>query len=59
MTTPELIGRLTYYGTTYAIGDNLGHEIQGTGELLLQAADVIAKLFEACEDVKKALEDYK
>mgnify|MGYP000957584958 CR=1 FL=1 len=59
MTVPELIGKLTYYGITYAIGDNLGREIQGTDELLLSAADAIAKLYEACEDVKKALEDRK
>lgn len=40
----DLIGRLRYYATTYAIGDNLGREIQGTDELLFEAADVIYEL---------------
>lgn len=37
----DLTAKLKYYGTAYAIGDNLGHEIQGTGELMLEAADVL------------------
>lgn len=40
----ELIERLLYYGTEYAIGDNLGQEIDGTGELLLEAKDAIETL---------------
>ena len=40
----ELIERLLYYGTEYAIGDNLGREIDGTGELLLEAKDAIETL---------------
>nr|DAN00994.1 MAG TPA: hypothetical protein [Caudoviricetes sp.] len=40
----ELVERLKYYGTTYAIGDNLGREIIGTDELMLNAADAITDL---------------
>ncbi len=42
----ELVERLKYYGTTYAIGDNLGREIIGTDELMLNAADAITDLIE-------------
>lgn len=37
----ELIERLKYYGTTYATGDNLGREIDGSDELMLEAATAI------------------
>ena len=40
----ELIERLLYYGTEYTIGVNLGREIDGTGELLLEAKDAIETL---------------
>lgn len=40
----ELIGQLKYYGTTYAIGDNLGREICGSDKLMLTAADAIKTL---------------
>lgn len=42
----ELVERLKYYGTTYAIGDNLGRGITGTDELMLNAADAITDLIE-------------
>lgn len=44
MDIEKLIGRLKYYSTTYAIGDNLGREIQGTGELILNTVDAISTL---------------
>ena len=40
----ELIERLLYYGTEYTIGVNLGREIDGTGELLLEAKGAIETL---------------
>lgn len=43
----ELVEKLRYYANTYAIGDNLGREIEGTGELLFEAAEVIEKLIAA------------
>lgn len=43
----ELVEKLRYYANTYAIGDNLGREIEGTDELLFEAAEVIEKLIAA------------
>lgn len=40
----ELIERLKYYGTTYAIGENLGREIDGTEEVMADAATAIETL---------------
>ena len=40
----ELVARLRYYGTEYAIGNNLGREISGSDEVLLSAADAIEAL---------------
>lgn len=40
----ELIERLKYYGTTYATGDNLGREIDGSDELMLTAATALETL---------------
>ena len=40
----ELVEKLRYYANTYAIGDNLGREIEGTDELLFEAAEVIEKI---------------
>ena len=55
----ELVEKLKYYANTYAIGDNLGREIQGTDELLFEAAEVIEKIIAAdvapvvrCKDCK-------
>lgn len=39
-----LVERLKYYGHTYAIGDNLGREIERTDEVMLSAAEVIERL---------------
>jgi hypothetical protein len=43
----ELIEKLRYYANTYVIGDNLGREIEGTGELLFEATEVIEKIIAA------------
>lgn len=40
----ELIERLKYYGTDYATGGNLGREIMGTDDVLLDAATAIETL---------------
>ena len=40
----KLIEQLKYYGTTYAIGDNLGKEIDGSDELMLNAATALSTL---------------
>lgn len=40
----ELLERLKYYGTTYAIGENLGREIDGTDEVMADAATAIETL---------------
>ena len=40
----KLIEQLKYYGTTYAIGDNLGKEIDGSDELMLDAATALSTL---------------
>ena len=50
-----LIERLKYYGTTYAIGDSLGREIEGSDELMLGAANVIAELVRKVEQFEKQL----
>lgn len=42
----EMIERLKYYGTTYAIWDNLGREINGSDDLMLTAAGAIETLLE-------------
>lgn len=60
----DLIDRLTYYGTTYAIGDNLGREIDGTDELMLEAAERLGNCVELpCktiteEESKKVVEEW-
>ena len=51
----ELIEQLKYYGTTYAIGDNLGREIQGTDDLMLKSAEVIAELSGKIGELEKQL----
>lgn len=50
----ELVKRLEYYGHIYAIGDNLGREIQGSGELMIDAANAITKLLVKDEAIKSA-----
>ena len=44
MDSKKLIEQLKYYGTTYAIGDNLGKEIDGSDELMLNAATALSTL---------------
>ena len=44
MDIEKLIERLKYYGTTYAIGDNLGKEVDGSDELMLNAATALSTL---------------
>lgn len=41
MKIEEVIRKLEYYGTTYAIGDNLGREIQGTEEIMFKSVELI------------------
>ena len=48
----KLIEQLKYYGTTYAIGDNLGKEIDGSDELMLNAATALSTLRAELEQVK-------
>lgn len=40
----ELIEKLRYYGTTYATGDNLGREIDGSDSVMIDAATAIETL---------------
>ena len=44
MNIEKLIEQLKYYGTTYAIGDNLGKEIDESDELMLNAATALSTL---------------
>lgn len=44
MDIEKLIEQLKYYGTTYAIGDSLGREIEGSDELMLNAATALSTL---------------
>lgn len=58
----ELVDRIKYYGTSYAIGDNLGREIGGTDDLLMAAASALENLdaqLDACvaEDINKTREN--
>lgn len=58
----ELIDRIKYYGTSYAIGDNLGREIGGTDDLLMAAASALENLdaqLEVCVkgDINKTREN--
>lgn len=39
-----LIASLRYYGINYAIGYNLGREIDGTGDLMVAAAEALENL---------------
>ena len=44
MDIEKMIEQLKYYGTTYAIGDSLGREIEGSDELMLNAATALSTL---------------
>ena len=66
MDIEKLIEQLKYYGTTYAIGDSLGREIEGSDELMLNAAIFLstlqaenAKLRAELEQVKHQLDSYR
>ena len=56
MDIEKLIERLKYYGTTYAIGDNLGKEIDGSDELMLNAATALSTLKAENEKLRAELE---
>ena len=51
MDIEKLIEQLKYYGTTYAIGDNLGKEIDGSDELMLNAATALSTMKKYCDSV--------
>ena len=52
----KLIEQLKYYGTTYAIGDNLGKEIDGSDELMLNAATALSTLQAENEKLRNEVE---
>ena len=56
MDIEKLIEQLKYYGTTYAIGDNLGKEIDGSDELMLDAATALSTLQGENEKLRAELE---
>ena len=53
----KLIEQLKYYGTTYAIGDNLGKEIDGSDELMLDAATALSALQAENEKLRAELKE--
>ena len=55
----KLIEQLKYYGTTYAIGDNLGKEIDGSDELMLDAATALSTLQAENEKLRDELKQAK
>ena len=59
MDIEKLIERLKYYGTTYAIGDNLGKEVDGSDELMLNAATTLSTLQAENEKLRAELEQVK
>ena len=59
MDIEKLIERLKYYGTTYAIGDNLGKEVDGSDELMLNAATALSTLRAENEKMRAELEQVK
>ena len=59
MDIEKLIEQLKYYGTTYAIGDNLGKEIDGSDELMLDAAITLSTLQDENERLQVELEQVK
>lgn len=48
----EIVKQLRHYGARYASGNTLGREIEGTGEIVTQAAIAIEKLQSELERVK-------
>ena len=59
MDIEKLIEQLKYYGTTYAIGDNLGKEIDGSDELMLNAATALSTLQAKNEKLRDEVESLK
>ena len=59
MDIEKLIEQLKYYGTTYAIGDNLGKEVDGSDELMLNAATALSALQDENEKLRAELEQVK
>ena len=59
MDSEKLIEQLKYYGTTYAIGDNLGKEIDGSDELMLNAATALSTFQAENEKLRAELEQVK
>ena len=57
MDIEKLIEQLKYYGTTYAIGDNLGKEIDGSDELMLNAATALSTLQAENEKMRAELKE--
>ena len=57
----KLIKQLKYYGITYAAGDNLGREIDGSDKMMLDAATAIETLLAerdaAVRDLTEVCED--
>ena len=58
MDIEKLIEQLKYYGTTYAIGDNLGKEIDGSDELMLNAATALSTLQAENEKLRETVDKY-
>ena len=59
MDIEKLIEQLKYYGTTYAIGDNLGKEIDGSDELMLDAATALSTLQTENKKLRAELEQVR
>lgn len=51
----KIIRQLEYYGTTYAIGDNLDKVIYGTDDLLFSAANAIKSLMAQVQKLDSSL----
>ena len=59
MDIKKLIEQLKYYGTTYAIGDSLGREIEGSDELMLNAATALSTLQAENKELRAAVDNWK
>ena len=58
MDIEKLIEQLKYYGTTYAIGDNLGKEVDGSDELMLNAATALSTLQAENAEMQQQLNEF-
>lgn len=52
-----LVRQMRYYATTYTSGENLGREIQGTDELLFEAAERIEWLERELEEAEQVINE--